>query len=246
MTLAQAPSADRINRGLLRILDYVRDLEMPTRADFVADVQGLSQLEAVVLLLGGVALLALGFKYFKLFVILNGAALGGLVGMYLGATTESTRLPAVLGLGGAVLLGALAYPAIKSFVCLMGAAAGGVLGYGVWNVAANAANRPGMLDHAWAGGLVGAVAVGMLAWVAFRAAVMIFTSVQGSLMVVAGGCSLLLAYGMGERLQSELTGNAYVLPVLIGVPAGVGFAFQYSHEAAKIKKKRQATEKPPV
>ena len=123
----------------------------------------------------------------------------------------------------------------------------GLVGFGLWCFVTNALHREALRQHAWVGGLVGMITVGMLAWVAFRVAVMIFTSVQGSIMVVSGISALLLAYqGTKQWLLPHLQGNPLVLSLLIGVPATVGFALQHAKETAKIKKKRKTTEKPPV
>ena len=245
--LAQSQGADDVEHGLLRVFEYVRHFDFPSRAEFLDDVQALGHLEGVALVLGGVAFLLFGFKYFKFLVVANAAAFGALVGMYLGVLSGSQNLPVLLGLAGAVLLGALAFPLVKYSVCVMGALAGGVIGLGGWSFAADVLARQGLHQHAWAGGLIGMVVVGMLAWVAFRAAVMIFTSVQGAVMIVAGACAVLLTYaGIRDSIQTELTDNAYLLNLLIAVPGALGFAYQHTREAAKIHKKRRATEKPPI
>jgi hypothetical protein len=247
MMLAQADSVEQVNQGLLRVFDYIKSLSFPSRAEFVTDLETLGQLQAVALVLAGVLFLVYGFKYFKALVIINAAAIGALVGMYLGAMIASPNMPLLLGLAGAILLGALAWPTIKYFVCLMGALAGGLLGFALWHVAASAVSSEVMLRYAWAGGLIGTVAVGLLAFLVARFAIMVFTAVQGSVMFVSGGCAVLLAFGgIHESVRSALADNDHVLKLLFAVPAVLGFTYQYSVDLAKVKKKRAATEKPPV
>ncbi len=244
MILAQGQPA---GTGVQKVFDYIAELDFPSPEQFVADLQELGTLQAVALVLGGVALMIWGFKYFKLFVIANAAALGGLCGMYLGERIGSTNMPLVMGLAGAVLFGVLAYPSIKYFVGLMGALAGALIGFALWCFVANALHRDALRQHAWAGGVIGMIAIGMLAWLAFRAAVMIFTSVQGAIMAVSGLCSLALAHeGIAGSLRPHMEGNPSLISLLIGVPAALGFACQFSTETAKVRKKRKATEKPPV
>lgn len=247
MMLPTTHVPEPFRRGLGCLAEHLRNLEFPSRGEFVDALRTLDQLEAVVLVLGGAALLLFGFKYFKAFVIADAAAIGGIIGMYLGGQTGSSNMPLVMGLAGAVLLGALAFPGRKIVVCLLGAGAGGLMGLGIWSFAANALNRPGLLEHAWAGGAIGALGLGLLAWVASKPVLMIFTSVQGSVMLVSGGCALLLAWGrVADDLQPQLHHNAFLLTVLMAVPAALGFAYQHAQEFAKVQKKRKVTEKPPV
>jgi len=244
MILAQAAeTVQRANQGLLKIFDYIGSLDFPTRAELIADLEATGDLQAVILALAGVPFLILGFKCFKALVVINAAGIGGLCGMYVGVLSKSQNMPLLLGLAGAVLLGTLAWKTIKYCVCVMGALAGGLLGYGLWHFVASALGRPGLTGHSWAGGLVGMVAVGMLAFIIFRTAVMIFTAVQGSLMIVAGALAVLLP---NDSIRNSLVNNDYVLNILVGVPAAVGFVYQHSEEAGKIRKKRKETEKPPV
>ena len=256
--LAQAEKTEEVTAGLLRVFDYIRNFHFPTRAEFVAELErmvdapgGRAQagaLQAVALVLVGVVFLLYGYRYFKAVVIINAAAIGALCGMYLGTRAGSASMPVVLGVAGAVLLGVLAWPAIRYCVCLMGALAGAVVGMGLWHFVAEAVGLRELGQYSWAGALVGMVVVGMLAFVVFQTCVMIFTSVQGALMIVSGACALLLAPGLGlkESVLPALRDNPYLLTVLIGVPAVLGFAFQHAKERAKVKKKRKETEKPPV
>ncbi len=234
-------------RGLGCLAEHLRNLQFPSRGEFVEGLQRLGQLEAAALVVGGAALLVFGFKYFKVFVIADAAAIGGIIGMCLGGRTGSPNMPLVMGLAGAVLLGALAFPGRKIIVCLLAAGAGGLIGLGMWSFAGNALGRPRLLEYAWAGAVIGGLGLGMLAWVASKPVLMIFTSVQGSVMLVSGGCALLLTWGkVGNDLQPQLHHNAFLLTVLMAVPAALGFAYQHAQEFAKVQKKRKATEKPPV
>jgi len=248
MILAQSESPDMFDSGVLKVVEYVRTFDFPSCDQYITDLTSVDTLVAVALVLGGVALLLFGFKYFKLFVIANAAIAGALIGMYIGVkATNSDDMPALLGLAGAVLFGALAYPLLKYAVCLMGAIAGGILGYGLWRFVAHAVRQQDWATQAWVGGIIGLILVGMLAWIAFRMAVTLFTSLQGSIMVTSGVLAILLCFAsVREAIQDPLSDNPIAVYLLLGVPAALGFAFQESKAIAKIKKKRKVSEKPPI
>jgi len=247
MIIAQSPGTEAVQKGLLRIFDYVVKFSFPSRAEFVADIQTLPTLQAVGLALGGFAFMVWGFRNFKLFVVINAAAIGALIGIYVGARTGGPNMPLVLGASGAILLGALARPAVKYAVCIMGALAGGAIGFGAWSLIAATVENARMIQNPWVGGVIGILLGGMLAFVAFPVAVMAFTAFQGATMAVMGACSVLMGQGgVKAWLEPELIQSTYMLSIVIGVPALIGFGYQYSVEAARIKKKRRTSEKPPV
>ena len=233
--------------GLLRVFEYIGRMDFPSRAEYVDGLGSVGTLEAVALVAAGGLFLVYGFRYFKMLVPANAAAVGALCGAYLGTRMGSSNMPLVLGTSGAVLTAALAWLTMRYAVGIMGALAGGLVGLGLWHLTGAALNREGMLPHAWAGGVVGMVVVGMLTFVLFRNTVMIFTAVQGAIMIVSGVCAVLVSRpSFGQSVRDALVGNEYLLLVLIGVPAVMGFSVQFATEAAKIRKKRKVTEKPPV
>ncbi|MHC4717986.1 MAG: hypothetical protein ACYS5V_13510 [Planctomycetota bacterium] len=247
MMVVAVQNGDPLRRGLMRVFNYLETFHFPTRSEFLEDLSTLGDFHAVVLAALGVVVLIWGFEYFKVVVILNAAVIGALAGAYLGELTGSPNMPLLLGGAGAVLLAALAYPTIKYCVCLMGAAAGGVIGLSLWRIGCAALRYDAISAHAWAGGLIGMVLIGMLTFAISHMAVMVFTSVQGAVMVFIGGYSLLLKVGTFESsVRPELMSNEYLLFVLICIPAVFGFALQHSKEAEKTKKKREVTEKPRV
>lgn len=228
--------------GLERIVRYVTHL--PDREQFLTDIAALGPVHALVLAAAGIACLIWGYKIFKVLVVLNAACVGWLIGYNLGASSGSANTPLWVGLSGAILFGAVAWPLLKYAVCLMGALCGGLIGFTAWTIIANSLNKPGMLDHAWAGGLVGMVLVGMLTFIVFPMTVMILTATQGALMAVIGVLSLLFLGGMGEGAKPEIKANHYLLAIIIGVPAVVGFVVQYAAEGGKAKKKPKPDAKP--
>lgn len=229
----------------MRVFNYIEALHFPTRTEFLEDLSTLGDIHAVALAALGLTVLIWGFEYFKVVVILNAAVIGALVGAYVGELTGSSNMPLLLGAAGAVLLGALAWPTIRYCVGLMGAAAGGVVGVSIWRIACAVFGYAEMSEHAWAGGLVGMVLVGMLTFAVSHLTVMVFTSVQGAVMLFIGGYTLMLKVNaFDSSMRPELTSNEYLLFLLICIPAVVGFAIQHVKEADKLRKKRAVTEKP--
>ena len=250
MTLAQTTSPEQPGGELTKILDGLLHLNMPTREEFIISLETLNTLQAAVMVAIGVWYLFYGYKYFKAMVVINGAVGGALIGMYISRTfvmNGSPNTPMLMVLGGAALFGALAWPMLKFAVGILGALAGGLVGYTGWHLIATAIGNETMRQHAWTGGVIGMVVVGMIAFVIFRASVIIFTALQGAIMTVGGIISLLLTHSAtSASVRPVLVENDLLLVILLGVPSVIGFAIQYATDTAAIRKKRKATEKSPV
>ncbi len=238
MLLAQA------TRVAPNVLEKVKAFEVPTQQEFITEIAGLGTLEAVVIFVGGLVCLLQGWKLFKVIVVVNAAALGAAIGWHVGGMLKGENAPLFCGAAGGLLLAALAWPAMKYAIGVMGGLAGAVLGYGLWTYAAKAAGRgDDLVTYAWVGALIGLITLGLLAFVVFRLVVMIFTSFQGAAMAVAGLLALLLKnQSVCESIQKRLATNIHLMPLLIAVPAMIGFAVQQSAVAKKAKKKKKAAE----
>ncbi|GAI72873.1 unnamed protein product, partial [marine sediment metagenome] len=84
------------------------------------------------------------------------------------------------GLIGMGLLAVLSVPLMKWAVCLLGAAAGGIVTSGIWY----ACGLP--KEYIWAGALIGMVAGGMISFIVFKVAIILFSSLGGSCLIVVG------------------------------------------------------------
>jgi len=106
-------------------------------------------------------------------------------------------------------------------VCVLGAAAGGILTSGIWY----ACGLPE--KYIWAGALIGIVAGGMISFIIFKIAVVLFSSLGGSALMVVGALALLHRYlntnGQIERLVCE---QKWFMPVALMVPTIVGIILQ--------------------
>ena len=222
------------------LFDRLLELQAPSQVECVDRLAEARLVLTMPLAVLGVVYLLLGWKFHKPLVAANAVAAGALAGGML-ANASGSDNPNIMVFGsiaGAILLGVLAILLLNGAVSLMGVLAGGAIGFSAWTYVSMLANNPTMQGYPWAGGLIGLVALGLLAYANFRLAVMIFTAFQGAVMLVAGATSLLLSHdGTAESIRTSAQSNAHLLAALVGVPAVVGFAVQYVVTAKKLKKK---------
>ena len=84
------------------------------------------------------------------------------------------------------------------------------------------ARRVAALDHhfVWAGALIGLAVFGMLSFILFRGSVMMYTSLQGSFMMVFGLLGLLTKYHeVAPRVSENMLGKPMLLTSLVLIPA---------------------------
>ncbi len=219
---------------------------VPSRQEFVQYLTDLDPLKAVLLLVVGLVYMLYGWKAFKILVIANaamiGIALGATIGRHMhGAETPASNLPTFTAVAGGLLLAVAAWPLMKYAVSLMGALVGSLVGYGLWRYLAEVSGQITLGQYAWAGALLGLVTLGMLAFAIFQITVMIFTSIQGTMMAISGILALLLRYpSIGQNLRNSLLTEMHLLPLLIAVPSAIGFIFQHSVFSGKAKKRKPA------
>ena len=238
LALAQTSMPDPNAPGAFALPD------IPTQNQVVDAVVNLSQgsfgaVMAMLLFACGLVYMLQGWKIFKILVIANAAVLGALVGAYLGGMLRGANTWLYTGIAGCLLFAILAWPLMKYAVSLMGGLAGSFLGYSLWFYVSHTINRPELMQYAWVGAVIGLITLGLLAFVVLKAVVIIITSCQGSLMTSAGIVALLMKYEpFREGLEMPLRENTHLVALLIGVPALIGIAFQYSAAAAKSSKKK--------
>jgi hypothetical protein len=216
----------------------LKEWRFPNRSEYVQSLLNLDPLHAVLLLAAGIVYMVYGWKVFKVLVVVNAAILGCAVGAMLGDMAKTPNLPVITAAAGGLLLAVLAWPLMKVAVAVMGALFGYLIGDTLWFYIAQAINRPGLEQYAWAGGLIGLVTLGMLAFVILQITVMLFTSYQGALMSVSGVLALLLRHQSFKiDLTNRLINDLHLLPLIIAVPSVIGFTLQYFYFSKKGKKK---------
>jgi len=172
---------------------------------------------ALLVLLGGIYLL-FGFNIYKGLVILNAFVLGAALGAALG---ESNHIQVPLAIVGGFAAAAITWPLMKWAVAVMGGLFGALLGASIW--------RLSNLDpqFAWAGAATGMVTFGLLSFILFRGCVMMYTSLQGSVMLIFGIISLLSRHdSILHTISENMKLRPSLLPIMIFIPAIAGLIYQ--------------------
>jgi hypothetical protein len=188
---------------------------------FWRQITSLGLLEALTFISFGTVCLFYGWRVFKILVVISFGLLGLVLGMTITDKIVGLNNQLVGGLVGMGVLAVLSVPLMRWAVCILGAAAGGILTSGIWY----ACGCPE--KYIWAGALIGIVGGGMISFLVFRVAVILFSSMGGSALMVVGIFALLYLYsrttGHIERLMFE---QKWFLPVALIVPTVVGVILQ--------------------
>ena len=185
-------------------------------------VTTLSWLQAIIAISFGMVYLLYGWRIFKVLVIICFGLMGLFAGISIGARFNSEILGGIVGL---TVLGGLSVPLMRWAVSILGAAAGGVLTSGIW-YAIGLPER-----YMPAGALIGIIAGGMISFIIFRIAVMLFTSLGGGTLIIISMLSLLYQYESNQNpptdtMRTMLYEHRWFLPVLLLVPTIIGVIVQ--------------------
>ena len=184
----------------------------------------LTWLQAVIGISFGVIVLMYGWKIYKALTVIGFGILGLYLGLWIGEQFQKSLPGAIVG---CVLLVILAIPLMRWAVAVLGAVAGGILAAGIWH----SCNLP--QEFVWAGGLVGFVAGGMISFVVFKLAVMLFTSLSGTSLIVIGTFALIYRYETfasdppTAHLNQLYYGNPWFLPLLLTAGTLLGIILQF-------------------
>jgi len=182
-------------------------------------VTSLNLVEALTFISFGVVCLFYGWRIFKILVCIC----FGLGGLFVGVWINDQLIQGNaiwLSIISTVIFAFFALPLMSWGVSLLGGAAGGMLTSGAWL----ALGLP--KDTFWAGGLVGFVAGAMLSFIVFKGAVMLFTSLGGSILITTG--LLAICYNNSpEKVQALAFGERWFVPTLLLIPMVAGIVLQY-------------------
>jgi hypothetical protein len=188
---------------------------------FWEQITSLGLLEALTFISFGSICLFYGWRVFKILVVINFGLLGLVLGMTIIERINGLNNQLAGGLVGMGLLAVLSVPLMRWAVCILGSVAGGILAAGIWY----AFNLPE--PYIWAGALTGIVAGGMISFIIFKFAVMLFTSLWGSGLIVVGSLALLYLYPKTSMQVEELVFNhSWFLPTVLIAPTVVGVILQ--------------------
>jgi hypothetical protein len=74
----------------------------------------------------------------------------------------------------------------------------------------------------------------MLSFLLFRGSVMMYTSLQGSVMIVFGLLGLIYKYqDLAPKITESLSGKSFILPMVIFIPATIGLIWQQTQFPAQ-------------
>jgi hypothetical protein len=183
-----------------------------------AQITGLSWFEAVIAIAFGAILLFHGWRIYKTLVVVSFAILGLFIGMAVGIKAGSPIWGAIVGI---LVLGFISLPLMQWAISILGAMAGGVLAAGFWYAVSLPEN------YVWAGALIGIVAGGMISFIVIKAAVVLFTSLQGAMLISAGALALLAEWSQtGAGTREIFFEQKWFFPALLAFITAAGMYIQ--------------------
>jgi hypothetical protein len=190
--------------------------------DFWQYIVSLNFLEAVTFISFGAVCLMYGWRVFKMLVVICFGLLGLGLGIMMGDMIQGANSQIWGGLIGLGLFAGISVPLMRWSVCILGAVAGGLITSGIWFAF-------GLSDkYIWAGALIGMIAGGMVAFVKFKVAVMLFSCLGGSMLMVAGLLALLHIYPQTrENVEEVFFNHQWFLPMVLTVPTAIGIIVQH-------------------
>jgi hypothetical protein len=188
---------------------------------FWEQITSLSVLEALTFISFGVVCLVYGWRVFKMLVVISFGLLGLLLGITVSDKISGEDSHLLGGLIGLVLMAVLSVPLMRWAVSILGAVAGGIVTSGIWYAC-------GLTEkYIWAGALIGIVAGGMISFIIFKVAVVLFSSLGGSGLMVTGILALLYLYPQTtEKVEELIFTHKWFLPATLIVPTLVGVIVQ--------------------
>jgi len=184
-------------------------------------ITSLNILEAVTFISFGAVCLMYGWRVFKVLVVICFGLLGLALGIIVGDKIQGDKSQVWGGFVGLGLMAGAAVPLMRWAVSVLGAIAGGIMTSGIWY--ASGFNE----QYIWAGALVGIVAGGMISFIVFKVAVMLFSSLGGSALIVIGILALLYIYPQTQtKVELIVFTNTWFLPLALLLPTAVGLIVQ--------------------
>ncbi len=188
-------------------------------------ITDLSWLHAVIAISVGLVYMLYGWRIFRVLVVIS----FGLGGMYLGMYAGEHFFGSLIwgGVLGLAVFAIIAVPLMKWCVSVLGAVAGGAITGSLWY----AAGLP--LDYIWAGAIIGVVGGGLMSFILLKSAVMLFTGLGGSILMMVGALSLVYQYETQivdpptQHVYNYIHYHQWFLPVVILVPMIIGMVVQY-------------------
>ena len=185
-----------------------------------SQITSLGVLEALTFIAFGVVCLFYGWRVFKVLVVISFALTGLFIGLVISSKVGGGNNP-LLGIILSIFFGIISVPLMRWCVSILGALAGAVITAGIWY----ALKLPE--TYIWAGALVGLVAGGMISFIIFKIAVMLFSSLGGGVLIVTGLFAILHMYPQTSEYTKDLIfGAKWFMPLALIIPTAIGVFFQ--------------------
>ncbi|MCB9847612.1 MAG: DUF4203 domain-containing protein [Phycisphaeraceae bacterium] len=244
VTLAQAASnGNNLNGSPFEVLtaQFRKGMDVLMRPEDLADtLTSINIVWAGVMIVLGCICTFQGYKWRKTVVLILAALCGMWAGSALGSELGSGAMIAALAL--AMLFAIIALPLMKFTVAFFGGLAGAFLGANLWSMLA----PPDQQSSVQLGAVIGLIAVGMLAFIAFRIVVIVFTSIVGSTMLVLGLLSLFVGLGVWQGdLGHTMSQNRLIVPLVVAVIGLIGGVIQQGGGLIKLIEQADNAEKKP-
>jgi hypothetical protein len=181
----------------------------------------LDLIEALTFIAFGTVWLFYGWRIFKILVTIC----FGILGMVLGVWANQQLISGNsfwLGLICAVFFAVLSVPFMRWGVSFLGAISGAALMAGA-TVALGLHDQKLIL----AGAIIGLVAGGMISFIIFKIAVILFTSFGGSVLVAVGALAVICHHLMSqEEFKTFVLRNQWFVPAVVLIPMAIGIFLQ--------------------
>jgi hypothetical protein len=184
-------------------------------------VTTLDLVEALTFIAFGVVWLFYGWRIFKILVTIC----FGLLGLFLGVWANQQLIDGNsfwLGLICAVFFAVLSVPFMRWGVSVLGGISGAILTTGA-TLALGVHDQKLIL----AGALVGLISGGMISFIVFKIAVILFTSLGGSGLVAVGALAVICHNLMTpEEFKTFILVNQWFVPAIVLIPMAIGVFLQ--------------------
>lgn len=184
-------------------------------------ISSLDLVEALTFISFGVVCLFYGWRIFKILVTICFGLIGLGVGVWINSKLVAGNV-VWLAMFSVLVFAIFSFPLMRWGVTVLGALSGGILTAGVWL----ALGLP--QEYVWAGGLVGLIAGGMISFIVFKIAVILFTSLGGSTLMTVGILAVMYGYMVDrQKLETLVFQHQWFLPAMILLPMAVGIYMQH-------------------
>lgn len=219
---ASSEAVEPSDNALRLLADSVSsNMDLLTREGSLATVvTSIHIVWATIFILVGAACVVNGYRWHKTVVVILAGMFGVWIASILG---DSIGDATVVTVCLSVLFSVLAWPLLRYAVALFGGLAGAFAGANIWTAVAD---NP---DQHRIGAALGLVAVGLLAFMAFRAVVIVMTTIGGASLLVFGALAALYHVEVWQSgLVDSINSHRLVVPLIAASTAAVGAVVQFS------------------